>query len=109
MIIILSVIIALIPAAAILYPLIYSKKEKDNLSKVQDVNNIAKVEVDKPFFKNKIESILRVEPDINIDYISIANSETLDEYDEIIRGKILISVAVFFCGVRLIDNIFYNN
>ena len=42
MVIILSVIIALIPAAAILYPLIYSKKEKDNLSNVQDVNNIAK-------------------------------------------------------------------
>jgi|TARA_B100001750_G_C15024621_1_gene358747 hypothetical protein len=42
MVIILSVIIALIPAAAILYPLIYSKKEKDNLSNVQDLNNIAK-------------------------------------------------------------------
>ena len=42
MVIILSVIIALIPAAVILYPLIYSKKEKDNLSNVQDVNNIAK-------------------------------------------------------------------
>ena len=31
MVIILSVIIALIPAAAILYPLIYSKKEKTSL------------------------------------------------------------------------------
>ena len=40
MIIILSVIIALIPAAAILYPIIYSIKEKNNLTNNQDVNNI---------------------------------------------------------------------
>ena len=49
-----------------------------------------------------------VESDVNIDYISISNVETLNEC-EIAKGKILISVAIFFCGVRLIDNIFYNN
>ena len=58
--------------------------------------------------KNKIESILKTESDINIDYISIANIETLNEC-RVANGEILISVAVFFCGVRLIDNIFYNN
>jgi len=40
MIIILSIIIALIPATAILYPIIYSLKEKDNLTHDQDVYNI---------------------------------------------------------------------
>ena len=79
------------------------------LSLLEAKKMLDKGETQYNIIKNKIESILRIEPDINIDYISIANSETLDEYDEIIRGKILISVAVFFCGVRLIDNIFYNN
>ena len=77
------------------------------LSLLEAKKMLDKGETQYNIIKNKIESILRIEPDINIDYISIANSETLDEYDEIIRGKILISVAVFFCGVRLIDNIFY--
>ena len=37
MVIILSVIIALIPAAAILYPLIYSKKDKAEDDKTKSV------------------------------------------------------------------------
>ena len=78
------------------------------LSLLEAKKMLDKGETQCSIIKNKMESILTTESDINIDYISIANVETLDEC-KVARGKILISIAVFFCGVRLIDNIFYNN
>ena len=42
--------------------------------------------------------------DCKIDYISIACADSLDEL-EIVDRKALISTAVFFNKVRLIDNI----
>jgi len=44
-------------------------------------------------------------PDSKIDYISIANPKTLIEIENNIDSSVLISVAVFVGGVRLIDNI----
>ena len=59
--------------------------------------------------REKIKSILLTEPGLDIDYISIADSTTLIECEGCAGDNILISVAVFFCGVRLVDNIFYNH
>ena len=58
--------------------------------------------------KKHMLSVLKTENNIVIDYISIANSTTLQECDLEMGGRILISIAVFFSGVRLIDNLFYN-
>ena len=45
-------------------------------------------------------------PDLSIDYISIADIETLEEVNKVER-KVLISTAVFLNRVRLIDNLTY--
>ena len=46
-------------------------------------------------------------PAAKIDYISLSESTSLTEIKGEIDGSILISMAVFFDGVRLIDNISY--
>ena len=54
-------------------------------------------------FVKSIESIAA----FKLDYISIADIETLDEISKIHKKKILVSTAVFFKEVRLIDNFIY--
>jgi pantoate--beta-alanine ligase len=39
-----------------------------------------------------------------IDYVSVANAETLEELD-IVKGRVMVSVAVQLGKPRLIDNI----
>ena len=46
---------------------------------------------------------------IRIDYVSVANAETLVELSEISCRNILVSVAVFIGETRLIDNFTYSN
>ena len=58
--------------------------------------------------KKIFEEHIKHVSDITIDYISIACSNTLDEVEEITNKKLLISVAVFFKDVRLIDNFTYS-
>lgn len=43
--------------------------------------------------------------DMSVDYISIARSKTLEEITQLDGQEVLISTAVFFKSVRLIDNI----
>ena len=55
-------------------------------------------------FKINIEKI----QEMRVDYISIANLNTLDEFndhEDIKKADVVISSAVFFKNVRLIDNI----
>ena len=54
--------------------------------------------------KNVFYTILKQVPEISIDYISIACANTLNELEHVANRKLLISTAVFFNGVRLIDN-----
>jgi len=49
--------------------------------------------------RDKIESVSD-----SIDYIEIRDAETLDEID-VISGRVVIALAVFFGEVRLIDNV----
>jgi pantoate--beta-alanine ligase len=51
----------------------------------------------------EMEGLIRAEPLAEIDYVSIADSETLDELDRIDRPA-LASLAVRFGATRLIDN-----
>jgi pantoate--beta-alanine ligase len=58
----------------------------------------------KKFIKAKIYSV----SNSRVIYVSIANSKTLVEIEEITTDQILISAAVQFEDVRLIDNITYS-
>ncbi len=53
--------------------------------------------------RSAIEQLLRSEPLARIDYMSVADAQTLDELD-IIDRTALVSLAVRFGATRLIDN-----
>ena len=57
--------------------------------------------------RKKIIEFLRKEIKIKIDYVSIADIDTLDEVSMEIIDNILVSVAVCIEGIRLIDNFNY--
>ena len=59
--------------------------------------------------KQTFITILSQVPEIQIDYISIACAKTLEEVDIVNDKKLLISTAVFFNDVRLIDNFTYQS
>jgi len=59
--------------------------------------------------KQAFEIILHQTPEIQIDYISIACTKTLEEITGIVEGAVLVSTAVFFKAVRLIDNFTYSS
>ena len=58
--------------------------------------------------KNKFTNSINSFPVFKLDYISLACTETLDERDSVI-DKTLVSTAVFFKGVRLIDSFIYSS
>ncbi|MFQ5627153.1 MAG: pantoate--beta-alanine ligase [bacterium] len=68
-------------------------------------NLIANGEVETGKIKFAMQEQIRSFDKARIDYISLANPETLWEI-ETVQRPVLISVAVFVDGVRLIDNIF---
>ena len=86
------------------------KKEASIFSNVllQIINSIKKGELSSSILKNKFENHLSQSPKLTLDYISIACKKTLNEVD-IINGDVLISAAVFFNDVRLIDNHSYHH
>lgn len=58
--------------------------------------------------KQKLFDALNSIPNSKIDYISIANINTLIEVETEVKGTVLISLAVYVGKVRLIDNIICN-
>mgnify|MGYP001188410877 FL=1 len=64
-------------------------------------------EKESKIIKNKIEKYLLADSTISIDYVSIVCLDKLKEVSGIVSGPVLISIAVYIGGVRLIDNIFY--
>ena len=57
--------------------------------------------------KNEFIQSIRSVASLKLDYVSIADIETLDEVNKIKKKKILVSTAVFLKNVRLIDNFIY--
>lgn len=55
-----------------------------------------------------VRKTLGTEPRISIDYISINDSETLEEIDKIGETPVFLSLAVYFGKTRLIDNFILN-
>lgn len=61
-------------------------------------------ETDSEKIKTVISQMIHLNAAAKIDYISIAELDTLNEVKKV-RGSVLISLAVYFDDVRLIDNI----
>ncbi len=61
-------------------------------------------ETDAQCLRQEITSLIQKEPLANIDYVSIADAETLDELDTV-KSPTLVSLAVKIGRTRLIDNI----
>ena len=57
--------------------------------------------------RQEITKKIQSEPSAKIDYISISNNTSLKEVKGKVNCSVLISAAVYFDGVRLIDNISY--
>jgi pantoate--beta-alanine ligase len=62
-------------------------------------------ERDAAALRNAIEHILATEPLAQVDYVSVADPQTLREIDSLINNGALISLAVRFGTTRLIDNV----
>ncbi len=58
--------------------------------------------------RSQMRALIDGEPLANVDYVSVADAETLEELDTIDRPA-LVSVAVHFGETRLIDNILINS
>ena len=58
--------------------------------------------------KNSFTENIKISKKIKIDYISIASKNTLEEL-KTASGTMLISAAIFYNNVRLIDNITYQS
>ena len=59
--------------------------------------------------RQEITKKIEILPAVKIDYISLSENTSLSEIKGEIEGSILISMAVYFDGVRLIDNISYSS
>ena len=66
-------------------------------------NEFEKGERDAEKLRKKMKEIIEREPLAKIQYVSCADYDTLQEL-ETVKGKTLLSMAVFFGGTRLIDN-----
>ena len=83
--------------------------DRNNLGVIYDSlvsakKSIISGEKESSAIKRKIRSDLNGFSNLEIDYIEISEKETLESVSTI-KGNIIISIAVFVGGVRLIDNI----
>ena len=66
-------------------------------------------EKDPDILKNLYTQLILKENELDVDYISIASKENLKEVTKIHKEKLLVSTAVFFKKIRLIDNFIYSS
>ena len=91
-----------------------SNEEKDIASNIYKALQIGKElirsgEKNAEIVRKQIIDFISYQSMIRIDYVSIANAETLVELSEISCKNILVSIAVFVGKTRLIDNLTYSN
>ena len=59
--------------------------------------------------RDEISKIIQIEPNAKVDYISVSDNLSLEEINGEITGEVLVSTAVYFDDIRLIDNITYSS
>ena len=59
--------------------------------------------------REEISKIIQIEPNAKVDYISVSDNLSLEEINGEITGEVLVSTAVYFDDIRLIDNITYSS
>lgn len=59
--------------------------------------------------RKEISKIIQIEPNAKVDYISVSDNLSLEEINGEITGEVLVSTAVYFDDIRLIDNITYSS
>ena len=89
-----------------------SKTQKISASKIYNSllfaeSLLSRGEKEAKIIKNQIKKSLSTDSTISIDYISIVCLKDLREVSGAVCTPVLISIAVYIGGVRLIDNIFY--
>ena len=72
------------------------------LTKAEDL--WSKDERDAERLRQEMTALIKKEPLAEIDYVSVADAETLDELDTV-KSPALVSMAVKIAGIRLIDNV----
>jgi len=75
---------------------------KNALQKAKDMINSDEIDVGK--IKKQICHIINSVPSLKIDYVSVVNADTLEDI-EIIKGRVLMALAVKIGSTRLIDNV----
>ncbi len=58
---------------------------------------------------DSIRSIIEAEPRARLDYVTVADAETLEKLDKLDDKSVLIAVAVYIGKTRLIDNTILNS
>jgi len=72
------------------------------LSAAKDISEAGERDAEK--LRRKMKEVLESEPRAQMQYVSCADYDTLEELAVIKKGKALLSMAVFFGKTRLIDN-----
>ena len=83
-------------------------EEADSIRTMNSKELIDKGERNIKVLKNNILFSLKSSKVISIDYISIANAETLEELEILSCKNVLVSIAVYIRKIRLIDNYSYS-
>jgi pantoate--beta-alanine ligase len=89
-----------------------SESEKETASIIyralqEGENLIISGERDAQIIRDQITQTIIQEDSLRIDYVSVADAESLVEISGEISNDILVSTAVFIGGTRLIDNFSY--
>ena len=71
-------------------------------------SSIISGERDAQVIREKIIHNVNKENNLQIDYVSVADAETLIEFPREISNNILVSIAIFIDGIRIIDNFRYS-
>ena len=71
-------------------------------------SSIISGERDAQVIREKIIHNINKENNLQIDYVSVADAETLIEFPREISNNILVSIAIFIDGIRIIDNFRYS-
>ena len=85
-------------------PMMFQRLEELEEELERELKKAAEGETDAQAIRQQMTDLIQKEPLAEIDYVSIAHAETLDELDTV-KSPALVSMAVRAGKTRLIDNV----